>query len=694
MPNRLAGETSPYLKQHANNPVDWYPWSNEAFERANQANKPIFLSIGYSSCHWCHVMEQESFSDERVGRLMNEAFINIKVDREERPDIDAIYMKVCQILTGAGGWPLTIIMTPDKKPFYATTYIPKDNLQGRLGLTEFIPKIVEIWKTRQSEIIESSEQIVGALNEAHPESTNRPMSANSCEVAYRQLNRAFDLRFGGFGKSPKFPTPHHLIFLLRYWHRTGEKEALEIVEKTLTAMRAGGIYDQLGWGFHRYSTDAEWLVPHFEKMLYDQALMVMAYIEAYQATGQREYHIIARAIIEYMFGGLGDEGGGFYSSEDADSEGEEGKFYLWKYQEIEKLLTAEEFKIAEAYFNLSRDGNYSEQATGENSGLNILHAKYAIDDLSSRLEIGQAQLEEYIGSIRSKLLSVRSVRERPFLDKKILADWNGLALAALAKAAWVLNDPKLISASKKTADFILNKMCDDDGRISHRHMNGESDIDGFIDDYAFVIWGLLEMYQASFESDYLKAAIKLARYMIDHFHDKENGGFFFTADNAEIVLNRLKEIFDSAMPSGNAVAIYNLYRLWHLTGDLEYAGIAEKAISAYGNIFEEAPTAYTFMLTALEVGLGRTREIAIVNSGDESQANKMLDILRAEYIPDTIIHNIDIKSNNSDLFAIAPYLGNLKAINGHTAAFICSDFACALPITENQKLIKAITRIK
>ncbi|MDH5715699.1 MAG: thioredoxin domain-containing protein, partial [Candidatus Aminicenantes bacterium] len=482
-PNRLIAEKSPYLLQHAFNPVDWYPWGSEAFDKARKENKPIFLSIGYSTCHWCHVMEKESFEDPEIASMMNEAFICIKVDREERPDIDRIYMTVCQMMTGSGGWPLTIIMTPDKKPFFAATYIPRPSRLGRLGMMELIPRIQELWKSKKGEVMSSAEQITQHLTQISIHAAGEPLGEAALEMAYRRLSRVFDERYGGFGRAPKFPTPHNLTFLLRYWKRTGEQKALRMVEKTLQSMRLGGIYDHVGFGFHRYSTDSRWLLPHFEKMLYDQALLVMAYTEAYQATRKEEYRHTVREILDYVMRDMTAPEGGFYSAEDAESEGEEGKFYLWTEEEIRQLLPGEESDLIVRIFNIEKDGNFAEEATGRRTGSNILYLRKSLHETASDMKISPEELERDFQKARQKLFAARHKRVHPHKDDKILTDWNGLMIAALARASSAFDEPQYAEATRRAADFILARMRDSKGKLYHRYRDGETAIPAYLDDY-------------------------------------------------------------------------------------------------------------------------------------------------------------------------------------------------------------------
>jgi uncharacterized protein YyaL (SSP411 family) len=478
--NRLIHEKSPYLLQHATNPVDWHPWGEEAFETARTADKPIFLSIGYSTCHWCHVMERESFEDPSVAAAMNETFVNVKVDREERPDVDGVYMTVCQMLTGHGGWPLTIIMTPDKKPFFAGTYFPRAGRFGRPGMTDIIPRIRELWETDRAKIQESADRITSALLRTASTDDASGMEAEPGDLdrAFQELLERFDARFGGFGTRPKFPTPHNYLFLLRYWRRTGERHALEMVEHSLRSMRRGGVFDQIGFGFHRYSTDERWFVPHFEKMLYDQALMAMACVEVYQATRDAFYMGVADEVFEYVLRDLTSDEGGFYTAEDADSEGEEGKFYVWTTAELEEVLGKEEASIGTTLFGIEDAGNFLDEATQKRTGSSILHQALETEAACAKLGLQRDVVERLRESIRHRLLAARSGRTRPLLDDKILTDWNGLMIGALALAAQAADRPQYVAASEKAARFILRRLADDQGRLLHRYRDGHNAIKG------------------------------------------------------------------------------------------------------------------------------------------------------------------------------------------------------------------------
>jgi uncharacterized protein YyaL (SSP411 family) len=568
--NRLAREKSPYLLQHARNPVDWFPWGRDAFDTARHENKPVFLSIGYSTCHWCHVMARESFEDAEVAAMMNDAFVNVKVDKEERPDIDDVYMTVCQALTGTGGWPLTIVMTPEGKPFFAATYIPKETRFGRTGMRELVPRIKEAWLTKRTEIDASADEIVASIGAPSPEPATVELSASAIEIAYEELVSTFDELHGGFRSAPKFPTPHNLMFLLRYWKRTGTKKALKMVERTLEAMRFGGIYDHVGFGFHRYSTDAEWLVPHFEKMLYDQALLGLAYVEAYQATRNDAYARTVREVFAFVSREMTSPEGAFYTAIDAESEGEEGKFYLWSEDEIQRVLTVEDAALARTVFNVRKDGNFSAEGAGKRTDMNILHMQRPLIALTSELDVPEEALRSRLDAIRKTLYKARETRVPPQRDDKILADWNGLMIASLARGARALEEPTYAAAAAQAADFVLDRMRDSEGRLFHRFRENEPAFVAGLTDYAFVTWGLAELYEATFETRYLSGALELLEHALRHFPDKRSGGFYATADYAESLIFRKKDVYDGALPSGNSAMMFNLAFLGLLTGRVRY----------------------------------------------------------------------------------------------------------------------------
>jgi len=688
--NRLIKEVSPYLLQHAGNPVDWYPWGSEAFQKAREENKPVFLSIGYSTCHWCHVMAHESFEDHTVAGLMNEVFISIKVDREERPDIDAIYMNVCQMMTGSGGWPLTIIMTPDKRPIFAATYIPKDGRFGRMGMLELIPHIKELWTVRHAELMKSANEITAALQQMSPDAPGENLDEHSLNLAYEQLVMRFDEQHGGFGSAPKFPVPHNLSFLLRYWKRTGKEKALQIVEKTLNAMRSGGIYDHVGFGFHRYSTDAHWIVPHFEKMLYDQAMIAIAYIEAYQATGKEEYKKTAGEIFDYVSRYMTSPEGAFYSAEDADSEGQEGKFYLWTQEEIRQVLNDEEADLAINLFNIEEDGNYAEEVTGGRIGANILHIKKSPEELSSNLGLSGQELQKRLEAIRLKLFAYREKRVHPGKDDKILTDWNGLMIAALSKGAQAFDEPGYAEAARRAADFILARMRTPDRRLLHRYRNDEAAILSYVNDYAFLIWGLLELYEASFNVRYLITALHLNKDFLEHFWDYDNGGFYSTPDDGEELLLRQKEIYDGAVPSGNSVAMLNLLRLGRITSNYEFEEKAARIGSAFSRDVKGSPAAYTQLMTALDFATGPSYEIVITGDSQAEDTGEMLKAIRKRFLPNKVVLLHPCETESPEILHIAGFVRDLTSIEGKATVYVCSDYKCNQATTDINKMLELL----
>ena len=599
--NRLINEKSPYLLQHAHNPVHWYAWSEDAFAAARAKNKPIFLSIGYSTCHWCHVMETESFEDTEIAGYLNETFVCIKVDREERPDIDSVYMRACQLLHGSGGWPLTIVMTPDKKPFFATTYLPKESRFGRMGMIELCQRIKSLWANEKERIITSAENIIDNINRTFRFSSADNLNEFVLDHAYAQIEKSYDGQFGGFESAPKFPTPHRLLFLLRLYHRNGNIKTLNMVKTTLTAMRLGGIWDHVGFGFHRYSTDRRWLLPHFEKMLYDQALMALVYLEVYQITQDSFFAKTAEEIFTYIMRDMAANEGGFFTAEDADSEGREGKFYLWKLEEIRQVLGQEEASLWEKVLNLQPDGNFSEEASGRRTGDNILHLRASLNHWSEELNMKESELVLRWEKARNKLFGVRKKRIHPLKDDKILTDWNGLMIAALSFGTVVLNKPEYADAARKTAEFVLNKMRDSKNRLLHRFRKGESAIIAYADDYAFMVWGLVNLYRATLEPAYLKVAVELQIELIRDFWDDREGGFFLTAKSENELPLRPKELYDGAIPSANSVSLFNLINLSRLTRDVKWEHKALELSRVFAGTVKKNPSAYTFFLMALDL---------------------------------------------------------------------------------------------
>jgi uncharacterized protein YyaL (SSP411 family) len=688
--NRLSREKSPYLLQHAHNPVDWFPWCDEAFEKSKRENKPIFLSIGYSTCHWCHVMERESFEDPEVAQLMNEALVSIKVDREERPDLDHVYMTVCQMMTGSGGWPLTIVMTPEKRPFFAATYVPKGSRFGRTGLMELVPRIRDIWRTRQREVLESAENITAAIQGIEREAPAEDLDRSVLDLAYTDLAERFDATYGGFSGAPKFPTPHNFFFILRYWKRTGDSKALMMVEKTLQEMRQGGVYDQLGFGFHRYSTDREWLVPHFEKMLYDEAMLAMAYIETFQATGKENYASTAKEIFAYVLRDMRSPEGAFYSAEDADSEGVEGKFYVWNEEEIRQHLDKGEADLLIRVFNVQKNGNFSEEATGKNRGANILYLGKSISEIAADLKTPVAELEKKIDSARSKLFHVRERRIHPHKDDKILTDWNGLMIAALAQGAQVFEDKSYEDAAKGAAQFVMKAMRDPDGRLLHRYREGEARIAANLDDYAFFVWGLIELYEATFDAQYLEWALDLNAVMVEHFWDGQGGGLFFTPDDGEKLIARKKEVYDGAIPSGNAIAMYNLLRLARFTSQADLDHKASQIIKAFSHQIRQFPSGYTQFLSSVDFGLGPSYEVVIVGPSKEDNTWGMVRALRTRYIPNRVLifKPADLKS--PEIASIARFVENHVPVDGKATAYVCRNTSCDMPTTDIDEMLRIL----
>jgi uncharacterized protein YyaL (SSP411 family) len=691
--NRLAKEKSPYLLQHAYNPVDWYPWGEEAFNEARRRDVPIFLSIGYSTCHWCHVMERESFEDEEVADVLNEAFVCVKVDREERPDLDAYYMAVCQALTGSGGWPLTVILTPEKQPFYAGTYFPKESRSGRPGLLDLAPALQQAWQTKRERLLEAAREVQAHLERgavlAHD---TQALQLSTLEQAEEQLLRSFDAEYGGFGRPPKFPTPHTLTFLLRYWRRTGLKQPLQAVLYTLRQMGRGGIYDHVGFGFHRYSTDRQWLLPHFEKMLYDQAMLAVAFLEAYQATGEEDLAEKAREVFTYVLRDLTSPEEAFYSAEDADSEGVEGRFYVWSLAELQQHLSEAAFSWVKRVFGLREEGNFRDEASGETVGSNILHLIRPWCEWADEVRLSESELRQRWSAIRERLLQVREQRVRPYRDDKVLTDWNGLMIAALAYGGRVLGDSRWTEAARKAMDFLLTRLRRPDGRLWKRFREGEAALPAHLDDYAFTVWALLELHQTTQQPEYLRLALELNQLTLQLFQDEEQGGFYLTAEDETELPVRMKETYDGAIPAGNSIATLNNLRLARLTGNEDLSRVAERSWSAMGRDLSAHPTAYTQMLQALDFHLGPTHEVVVVGKEQDPGTRAMLTALASWYQPRQVALFKPADEDNPPIAELAPFVAAHRPMDDRPTAYVCSGFSCRKPTTDIQEMLAQLGR--
>ncbi len=669
--NRLSKEKSPYLLQHQSNPVDWYPWGDEAFAKAKKENKPVFLSIGYATCHWCHVMEHESFEDKEIAAQLNQAFINVKVDREERPDIDSTYMTVCQMLNGHGGWPLTIVLTPEKKPFFAATYIPKEARFGRVGLRQLIRGIQGIWTHEPEKIHQAVESIEHGFKNSQEFQQGEFPGTEAIDFAAEQLVTNFDKEYGGFGSAPKFPTPHNLMFLLRQWHHTREERFLEAVSKTLTAMRLGGIWDHIGFGFHRYSTDQEWLLPHFEKMLYDQALLMMAYTEAWQITKNPLFRQTVYEIAEYVHRNLTGTEGEFYSAEDADSEGEEGKFYIWSTNEIKELLNTDQYSFFSDKFQLQDDGNFEDEATRQKNGMNIPHLLQPLPD---------STFNEWDG-IRNLLFEHRKKRIHPLLDDKILTDWNALMVAAYAKAGAAFKEQQFIDKAESSYAFI-SKYLFNENTLLHRYKDGEAVIEAFADDYAFLIWASIDLYEATFNSEYLLKAIDLNTQFIAQFWDHTSGGVFFSTNDDDQPLGRQKQIYDDALPSSNSVTFLNLIRLARFTGDTSLEEKANELGKCFSADLIRSGSSSTVSMMGLQFLHHDPKEIAITEGTDE---HLFWDFFHQAFLPSKVLlYRPD--DADASLFKAIPFLEAQTPVDQKSTVYICKNYTCDAPVTDLESL--------
>jgi uncharacterized protein len=644
-------------------------------------------------------MAHESFENEEVAKMLNDSFISIKVDREERPDIDHLYMTVCQMMTGHGGWPLTVIMTPDKKPFYAGTYFPRESRFGRIGLLDLLPRLKWAWEEKRDEIISSADTIINTVRDAFSESTaGDELGLDEIKETYTHLVERFDNIHGGFGEEPKFPMPHNLLFLLRYWKRSGEETPLAMVEKTLKNMSIGGIFDHVGFGFHRYSTDEEWLVPHFEKMLYDQALIALAYTEAYQVTGAIWFKQVVEEIFDYVMRVLRSPEGAFYSAQDADSEGEEGKFYLWTLDEFRDALREsnelkdqkENISILEKIFNVESEGNYKEESTGRRTGRNILYLKRSFEELAKIFKMPESEIQRIINDARHALRVARDKRVHPEVDTKILIDWNGLMIVALAKAGQVFNNPDYVKTAEKAADYILHNMKSESGMLVHAQRASEKPVDGKLDDYAFLSFGLTELYYATFNVTYLRSAIDLTREMLERFWDKENGGLNFSATSDLDLPVKTREFYDGAIPSGNSIALLNLLRLGRITGNTEFEEKASEISRAFSNKIRQLPTAHTMLMSAIDFAVGPAYEAIIVGRSENEDTKDLAKALRQAYIPNAVYLLRPVEQEKPEIDRIAPYVSKLHAEDGKASVYVCSNSTCLQPMSDKIIILETL----
>ncbi|MGI5850348.1 MAG: thioredoxin domain-containing protein [Christensenellales bacterium] len=663
--NKLIRETSPYLLQHAHNPVDWYPWSSEAFEKAKQEDKPIFLSIGYSTCHWCHVMAHESFEDADVAAILNAGFVSVKVDREERPDIDEVYMNVCQAMTGSGGWPLTIIMTAEKKPFFAGTYLPKETIYGRIGMTELLARIITLWQKNRAELIKHSYDILELFNDNRGRPQGQAADAQKIiDKAYGHIENSYEEAYGGFSGSPKFPTPHYLLYLLRYWKAYHKEKALDMTEKTLEHMYRGGIFDHIGYGFSRYSTDSKWLVPHFEKMLYDNAMLISAYTECFAATGRPFYGDIAQKICAYILRDMKSPEGGFFSAEDADSENVEGKYYVWDYNELKELCSENELCLLEARYGVTKRGNFE----GKNI-LNLLNA-----------HAGGGELES---AVIQKLFKARQKKIRPFKDTKVLASWNGLMIEALARAGTVFSNDNYIISAIEAADFILINMIDENSGLSGVYKDGMRSSKSFLADYANMANGLISLYTATRDIKYLKNAVTMAQDMIKFFWDEQANRFFMVRKGKEELFVRPRDEYDGAMPSGNSCAVACLLRLYNLLGEEFYRQMLESATQGFLSIAAEAPGAHVHFISSLLVSVVPHSQVVIAARKDDLEAVDTYKTIIKDFLPFTTVIYYD-KSDEMDM--VFPELTQYKT-DKPFAGFVCENYACRKPVYSREDLL-------
>ncbi|HEV2765531.1 MAG TPA: thioredoxin domain-containing protein [Pyrinomonadaceae bacterium] len=675
--NRLINETSPYLLQHAHNPVDWHAWNEQALERSRREDKPILLSIGYSACHWCHVMERESFENEEIAALMNEHFVNIKVDREERPDLDQIYMSAVQMMTGHGGWPLTVFLTPDLVPFYGGTYYPPADRYNIPGFPRVLLGVSEAYRQRPEDVAHTAEELLHALRQmGHTQPSNDALTADILDDAFRALARNYDVRHGGFGSAPKFPAAMNLDFCLRYHKRTGNQRALEIVANTCRKMAEGGMYDQLGGGFHRYSVDARWLVPHFEKMLYDNALLSRLYLHAYQATGDEFYRRVVEETLDYVVREMTDESGGFYSTQDADSEGVEGKFFVWTVEEIDELLGEEDGRLLRAYYGVTEEGNFEEK--------NILNVPYPAEGVAREQNVSVEQLLEAVGRGRKILFDAREKRVKPGRDEKVLTAWNGLMLESFAEAAAVLEREDYRQTAERNAAFILERLRAADGTLLHTYKDGQAKYSGFLDDYAFVANGLLALYETTGTTRWLAESLALTRKMIDEFWDDEEGGFFYTASSGERLIVRTKDFHDNATPSGNSSASGLLLRLASLAEDEQ---LQRKAVAIFRLVRTQVAryaSAFGLTLSALDFYLSTPKEIVLVGDPRSAETRALAREVWRRYLPNKVV--AQAAEGDAEAQQLTPLLQQRTMLGGRPTAYVCENRTCQQPVNTPAEL--------
>jgi uncharacterized protein YyaL (SSP411 family) len=699
-PNRLINEKSPYLLQHAYNPVQWYPWGEEAFAKAREEVKPIFLSIGYSTCHWCHVMERESFESDRIAEILNRHFVPIKVDREERPDVDKVYMTALQAMGQDGGWPLSMFLTPDLKPFYGGTYFPPETKYGRIGVAELLGRIQSVWEKERERILESAEGVARFLADSQKSVADTgDLSDGVMDVCYQHFMQTYDPVHGGFGGAPKFPRPAVFDFLLRHYHTAGDPEGLEMVSHSLRMMARGGMHDHIGGGFHRYSVDREWRVPHFEKMLYDQAQLVGVFLDAYRITRQDEFASVARKTLEYVKRDLTHPDGGFYSAEDADSEipgstGQkgEGAFYVWTKAEVDSLLSAGISRVFCRHFGIEEEGNVLHDPHHEFTGKNILYVANSLPETAEAFNMTETEVENLIGHSSAKLFDARSRRPRPHLDDKLLCSWNGLMIGAFARAYQVLEDKNYLEASARAASFVLTRMYNSvDGTLRRRFRDGEAKHEAHLDDYAFLAEGLIELYEASFDVSWLEHAIALTGKQIELFWDGEGGGFFDTTGKDPSILVRMKERYDGAEPAGNSIAAMNLLRLAEFTGRSEWREKAEAAIAAAGAILRKHPSVMPRMVCALDRRMNGGMQIVVAGNDVDPLTQQLLKEVYARYLPDKILILADGSGGFARLSASNQSLKAFPTDAGRAAAYVCEAFVCRQPVSDPGELGRMLT---